>query len=280
MLANIQVVVNAAGPFSGTAPALMHACLRNRSHYLDLSNEACTFQLAWSLDSTARQAGVALVPGAGFGTVAAEDLAAHVLERINGTDSLTIVRTSRGGATSPGVTATTLELLARRGGGVRDGEWQELGRKTAVFELPGGRRAAVPVALGDAFAVAQATGVANVASYAATRMHPQLARWAIPAARAALTAIKPWGGMLRCRPTAEPGLAGGGTLLWMRAANLSGGTATSILEAGNGTEITAVIALQCLQKLLRHPPQGVFTAGQLLSRPGPLSIPGMQITDL
>lgn len=99
----------------------MSACLRNRCHYLGLSNEANTFIDAWSLEAAAGKAGATIVPGAGLGTVAAECLAAHVVERIDEPFTLSIVRTSSHEARTPGAKVTMFELLVRPGAGVKDG---------------------------------------------------------------------------------------------------------------------------------------------------------------
>jgi short subunit dehydrogenase-like uncharacterized protein len=280
MLAGVRTVVNTAGPFAHTAAGLMRACIRNGCHYLDLSNEGCTFQDAWSLDSEARRAGVAIVPGTGFGTAATEALAAHVLGRIPGPDTFSVVRSSSGGARTPGINRTKLDLLARRGAGIRDGKWTDLGYKMENFELPEGRCAAIPLATGDACAIARATGVRNVTAYAAIHMNPLLARAAVPAARRLISAVAARGGWpLHSRGKASLA-ANDRTQLWMQASNHRGGTATSMLQGGSGSELAARIALQGVQELARPATSGVFTAGQLIGTRNILTLPGIRITDL
>ncbi|UVJ40020.1 saccharopine dehydrogenase NADP-binding domain-containing protein [Arthrobacter sp. CJ23] len=44
LLQGVRVLVNTAGPFHRTAPALARACLRSGCHYLDVSNELTTFR--------------------------------------------------------------------------------------------------------------------------------------------------------------------------------------------------------------------------------------------
>ncbi len=280
MLADVRILINTAGPFTHTAAALMRACIRNHCHYLDLSNEAATFQDAWNLSVLARQAGVSLVPGAGFGTAAAEALAAHVIDGIHDPDTLTIVRTSNKGARTPAVSRTTQQVLAQPGAGTKDGKWQALGHGTTSFDLPGGRRTGILVGLGDAFAIAESTGIRHVKAYATTGMSPFLARIIIPIA-CQLAKRQTAGPQRPNHRKDKPGPEGaGGTQLWIQATTPDGETATSHLQAQSGSELAARIALQAIQQLHSHAIPGVHTAGRLIGTQKVLALPGIQITDL
>jgi len=280
MLVGVQTVVNTAGPFTYTAPALMRACLRNGCNYLDLSNEAATFLDAWTLRQAAEKAGMAVVPGAGFGTAAAECLAAHVSARIHDPITLNIVRTSSHQAHTSGVKATMLELLITPGAGVRDGLWSARGFKTATFDLPEGRRTAIPIAVGDCFAAAKTTGIRNVTVYASTGVDPIVARIGIPI-------IRRLGGLgapgLRRQP--HNGNAAGArgpepVHLWAQATDTHGGTATARIRGDNGGEATAQIALQAIRQIHISNPATVLTVGKLIGPKSILDLPGITITDL
>lgn len=65
-LADKKVLINAAGPFRFTAKQAMEACLKAGVHYLDISAELDTYQLAESLDEEASMAGIQLLSGAGL----------------------------------------------------------------------------------------------------------------------------------------------------------------------------------------------------------------------
>lgn len=280
MLADVDILINTAGPFTHTAATLMRACIRNRCHYLDLSNEASTFQDARALDGAARQTGVGLVPGAGFGTAVTEALAAHVIARIHEPDNLTIVRTSEPGVKTPAVRMTTREVLARPGAGVRDGRWQILGNGITGFNLPDGRRTGILVGLGDAFAVAEATGIGQVSTYATTSMNSQLARIIIPLIRplfrmAPSTSRGPAG-----RPKGSEPVGTGGAQLWVQAINPRGETATSNLQAESGSALAARIAVKTAQQLQHRPSPGFRTSGQILGTRKVLALPGIRVTDL
>src|SRR5580693_6833774 len=65
-LEGIDVVAHCAGPFSATAAPMVQGCLDSATHYLDITGEIDVFEAILARDKDAREAGVALVPGAGF----------------------------------------------------------------------------------------------------------------------------------------------------------------------------------------------------------------------
>ena len=279
MLTDVKIVLNTAGPFVRTAAGLMRACIRNGCHYLDLSNEATTFEDAWSLDNNARQAGVTLVPGAGFGTAAAEALASHLLARIEEPDGLMIVRSSSGGIKTEGVSRTMWEILGQPNAGNKGSRRSARGRRIVGFDLPDGRRTAVPVALGDAFAVARTTGIEQVTAYSTTRMNLLLAQLTIPLIRR--LARTGWGGP---RSSPRKGRKPRGTdvectQIWIRATNPRGESVTSYLKGGSGSELAARIAVQAIEQLRNRPSPGVVTSGELVGTGNLRTLPGLQIAD-
>jgi short subunit dehydrogenase-like uncharacterized protein len=67
-LDGVDLVLNAAGPFLHTAAPLAQACLAAGVHYLDIGNELRVFGTLYALDRRARDAGVTIMPGVGFGS--------------------------------------------------------------------------------------------------------------------------------------------------------------------------------------------------------------------
>jgi len=62
-----EIVINCAGPFIDTAPAIIEAALRGRAHYLDIAAEQAAVQHVFeSFDNPARSAGVVVAPAVGF----------------------------------------------------------------------------------------------------------------------------------------------------------------------------------------------------------------------
>src|SRR5512133_703226 len=96
-------VLHCAGPFIRTAAPMAEACVDERVHYLDVTGEIPVFRALLAMGTTARNAGVMLLPGAGFDVVPTDCLAAHLVRRLPGAASLDLVlagldRPSRGTA--------------------------------------------------------------------------------------------------------------------------------------------------------------------------------------
>ena len=131
-LKDVKVLLNCAGPFSSTADALVAACLETGTHYVDITGEIAVFEHIAAQDAAARQAGVVLLPGAGFDVVPSDCLAAHLKRR---QPEMQRLRLSIAGLTqaSRGTARTALEALgkgtlARRGGEIVELETPQRGR--------------------------------------------------------------------------------------------------------------------------------------------------------
>jgi short subunit dehydrogenase-like uncharacterized protein len=127
-LAEVDLVLNAAGPFLRTAAPLAAACLAAGVHYLDIGNELQVFAALYDLDQRARQAGVAVIPG----------IAASVRENL-----------PYGGWT-------------RRTGRLHP---QPLGSGITTVTLPDGPCHVMPFPTGDLEAAFQATGAPDITAY-------------------------------------------------------------------------------------------------------------------
>src|SRR5262249_10535958 len=73
--ARARVVLNAAGPFSRTAEAVLAACLRVGAHYLDITGEAGVIERLAPHRSAARDRRLMIMPAVGFSIVATDRLA-------------------------------------------------------------------------------------------------------------------------------------------------------------------------------------------------------------
>src|SRR5262245_5159622 len=119
-LAGVRAVLHCAGPFAHTYRAMAEACLRTKTHYLDVTGEIVVFEALAARDAEAKAAGVMLMPGVGFDVVPSDCLAVHLKQRLPNATHLalgfhTTGRTSRGTAT------TIVENLGKPGAVRRDG---------------------------------------------------------------------------------------------------------------------------------------------------------------
>lgn len=119
-LAEIDLLVNCAGPFHRTAPHLIAAAIDAGTHYLDISAELDSYRLAESLDTAARRAGVMLMPGGGGSTALLGSLVARVCEQVRHPARIAVALQvagpmSRGSAISAAENLSPHDLVRRHG---------------------------------------------------------------------------------------------------------------------------------------------------------------------
>jgi len=113
-LADIAVLINLAGPFAKTQDNIIKACLLTKTHYLDIAGEVPEMERAYQYHEQAKQAGISIIAGAGFG-VAPTDIAAKLAsEKISKPDTLIIAYATEGGA-SRGTLQTVLKDITKTG---------------------------------------------------------------------------------------------------------------------------------------------------------------------
>jgi short subunit dehydrogenase-like uncharacterized protein len=165
-LDDVDVVINAASPFALTAPALIEACLRTRTHYLDVTGELPVFRNAFGYDEAARQRGIMVMPGAGLGVVASDCLAMHVVSLVPNAKYLRIALL-RPNWLSRGTLRSALGLANSRVSIRRNGRLISLpvGRLQRAFDFGDGERESVAVSWADVFTAYHSTGIRNIEAY-------------------------------------------------------------------------------------------------------------------
>jgi short subunit dehydrogenase-like uncharacterized protein len=229
-LVDVELLLNAAGPFVHTATPLSEACLSVGVHYLDISNELQVFRSLYGLDDRARRAGVCIMPGVGFGVVATNCLARHVSEAVGGAEHLEVATRIASAQPGPGAAATMLENLPY-GGWVRRGGHlvtQELFTGITFLEFPDGACEAMPVPTGDLEAAFQATGASNVTAYAvsAPGRDPSAPELEVDGAQTQ----RSFG--------------------WARATSADGSSATALLLTGDSYAFTPAASIRAVEETL------------------------------
>jgi len=165
-LADVAVVLHAAGPFTATARPMMDACLRQRVHYLDLCGEWPVFLEAGARDAAATQAGIMLMPGVGLSIAASDCLLAHAVERWPDT-----VRLRLGVSRAEVITRGSIASAARLAGPEvfvrRDGALvgEPAGKLTHAFDFGDGLRETTAVSWADVVTGEFSTGVRDIEVY-------------------------------------------------------------------------------------------------------------------
>jgi short subunit dehydrogenase-like uncharacterized protein len=286
-LAGMGLVLHCAGPFSRTSKAMADACLRTRTHYLDLTGEVAVFEALAARDAEARAAGVMLLPGCGFDVVPSDCLALHLRHRLPGACRLALAyaglgRLSRGTATTA-IEGLGLGGLVRRGGVLTPvpSAW-----KTRRIDFGEGERAAITIPLGDLSTAWHSTGIPDIELYLA----------ASPGLRALAVAGRYLGPVLgsaavqrfltaRVRKGA-PGPTDderrrGRAFVWGEVEDAEGRRATSRLATPEGYSFTTRAALAVVARVLAgQAPAGFQTPAKAYGPDFVLGISGVARADL
>jgi short subunit dehydrogenase-like uncharacterized protein len=166
-LADIHIVVNAAGPFRQTASVMIDACIRTRTHYVDIAGEWPVFASALSRGRAAAAGGTMLMPGVGFSIVASDCLLAHATAQVSDATLLRVavsqpVVMSRGTLRSMSA-MTSRTVMVRRDGALRP---IPVGQLERSFDFGEGLRTSVAVSLPDVVTGQHTTGVGSIEAYA------------------------------------------------------------------------------------------------------------------
>jgi short subunit dehydrogenase-like uncharacterized protein len=265
VLSDIAVVLNCAGPFMRTAKPLMEAAIRSHTHYLDVAAELDSYYLAETLDSTARDAGVMLLPGSGGSVAMLGCVAGHAAQRVHNPQSVHIAlhvagSMSRGSAISANqnLTADCLQrldgqLVARDPDDRRD------------FDFACGPVSCSATTLPDLVTIWRATGIPHIETFV------YVTGDAFPLGD---LATLPEGPSVEQREANRYHAA-------VEVTGEDGAVARSVLDTVNGYTFTPMAAAEAARRVLlgeHHP--GFHTPAALFGTPFAETIADTQITDL
>ena len=167
VLEETPVVLHAAGPFQHTAKQMIESCLKTKTHYLDINGEIAVFEMAKRYDQPAKNAGIMIMPGAGFDVVPTDCLALFLKNGLPDAIQLKLAFATLGGGLSHGTATTMVEGLGE-GGAIRQngkivrkplghkGMWVDFGlKKIFVMTIP----------WGDVSTAFHTTGIPNIETY-------------------------------------------------------------------------------------------------------------------
>jgi short subunit dehydrogenase-like uncharacterized protein len=164
-ISEFACILHCAGPFFKTARQVMTACIDQRVHYLDITGEFTTYELAESLSSEAEKAGIMLLSGVGWDVVPSDCLALHTAKRVADPEWMRIGLhhfggVSRGSALSGGEIVRTGPRARRDGIVVSPPDQQP-----ALFDFGEGPELCVPLPMGDVITSWRSARVPNVDVY-------------------------------------------------------------------------------------------------------------------
>lgn len=163
---SITLLLNCAGPFSETSKPLIEACLKNRTHYLDITGEISVFEYAQKCEHKAREANILLCPGVGFDVIPTDCIANILKKSLPDASQLSLGFDSKS-PLSPGTAKTAIEGLAD-GGKVRiNGQLVDvpLAYKTRSINFGNGEKLAMTIPWGDISTAYFSTRIPNIEVY-------------------------------------------------------------------------------------------------------------------
>ncbi|KAF1941479.1 hypothetical protein EJ02DRAFT_455142 [Clathrospora elynae] len=167
-LTGIRVLLNCAGPFSGTVRPLVEACIQHGVHYLDNSAELESYRFVQERDEDAVRANVMLMPGSGASVAMLGCLVGRALEDLDSARSIDVAlhvagSMSRGSAISAAENITT-ECLQRL-----SGELAPLDASfTKNFDFDNGNSevSCFSITLPDLITIWKSNGIPNIRTFA------------------------------------------------------------------------------------------------------------------
>jgi short subunit dehydrogenase-like uncharacterized protein len=257
------VVIHAAGPFIHTVGPMADACLRNGTHYLDITGEIDVFAHCHGLDAKAKTAKVMLMPGTGFDVVPSDCLAAHLAARLPMATELRLAFYNTG-RSSRGTSLTVIESLGTGSRIRKEGKLVNvpLDHDIRAIDYDGTPRLSASIAWGDVYTAYLSTGIGNVKVYMA--MPEKMIRslrlnryfgWVIGSKWfKKLAADKVRSGPAGPTPAQRKATR---ALLWGQATAPDGTIVTSRLQTPEGYTLTARTAVAMAMQVLN----GNFKAG-------------------
>ncbi|MFC7156797.1 saccharopine dehydrogenase family protein [Halomarina halobia] len=253
-VADVDAVLNCAGPFSATAAPLVEACLAAGTDYLDIAGEIDVLEALAERDRDAERADVTLLPAVGFDVVPTDCLAAILESELPSATRLALGIDGLG-TYSPGTVKSIVEGLSRpgairEGGAVRTipAAW-----RTRRIDFGEGPKPAVTVPWGDVSTAYYATGIPNVEVYATV---PAFATGALRRAGtlAPVLGAKPVQGALKrladatiSGPTAEE-RARSVVRVWGEVEDDEGNRVTARLRTPDTYDLTAETAVEAARR--------------------------------
>lgn len=268
-IADVDLVVHAAGPFVHTWRPMVEACLAGGCDYVDITGEIEALEGVFSLSAAARSKGVVLLPGAGFDVVPTDCAATRVAARIDHPTRLDLAFVATG-RPSAGSLRGILEGLTRNGAIRQDGAIVPVPHGTIRRTIPftDRPREAVAIPWGDVSTAWYSTGIPDIRVF--TPIGPGQLRWMRAARRLFRNAAaRRWADGLLRRFGGAPGereLREGMGRIWAEVRNEHGETAAVELTVSNGYTFTADSVVETVRLL---------TASDRRDRPGGALTPSM-----
>ena len=256
-LSKAEVLIHCAGPFQHTSRKMVEACLKARTHYLDITGEYQVFEFLNEYDGRAKASSIMIMPGVGFDVVPSDCLALHLRNRLPGATHLQLAFAMSKGGLSRGTARTMIEGLGT-GSMIRQNGILtkiDLGSRTKLIDFGSFNMNTLCIPWGDISTAFKSTRVPNIEVYTGVPEQAirkaKLSRWISALLR--MRVVKNFLiRQLNKRPAgpSEQGLKEGRSFLWGRATDSTGMVVESRLETLNGYALTAITSVLIANKVV------------------------------
>ena len=281
-LAEVKLVLHAAGPYVYTAKQMIEACLQTGVHYIDINGDISVFETLKKYDAAAKEKNIMLMPGVGFDVVPTDCIALQLKNKMPDATHLKLAFASIGGGLSHG-TATTMAGKVGEGGAVRENGKiirKPLGQKGMWVNFGEKRLFVMTIPWGDISTAYTTTGIKNIEAY--TGMAPKVYRilkfqwafnWLLRTNFVRNIIIK----KIKARPAgpSDEQRQKSSSLVWGEVSNASGKTLSACISCFDGYTLTAHSSLLITQKILEgnfktgyQTPAGCYGEDLILEVPG------------
>ena len=250
-VARTRLVVNTVGPFARYAPSVLDACLDSGVSYVDIANERSAVRGALERDALARQRGVTVVTGAGFGPGGTESLVLGLVEELAEPTELVHVATVPANShVSQGVRDTIAALLPEGATTYEDGVLvrSPFGTGATTLTIGGRERLMLPGAAGDLEVARLVSDAPNVRAF-----------FADPSQRV-------------------PG--DGFSYAYAEVASTSGRRLAAQAQVGDAVAVGAAFAAEVARRVVVGAPPGAWTPGRLFGADLFAQVTGAVVTRL
>ena len=282
VLSRFPLVLNAAGPFRYTADQISDACLKTKTHYIDITGEIEVFEMLHQKDQSAKQAGIILLPGTGFDVVPTDCMALWLKHQLPSATKLQIAFASAGSGVSHGTAHTMIEGLGKGGAIRKNGKIisKPLGHKGMWVDFGSKKLFVMTIPWGDVSTDFYTTGIPDIETYTAVPLKvynalkfQNLFNWLLKTEMVKNLARKkvksgPAGPSSEKRKNAV-------SLIWGKAEDNNGVSVTGKMVTPDGYTLTAHSSLLIAKKILNNQletgfqtPAGMYGADLILEIPG------------
>ena len=285
---DFKVVLHCAGPFIYTAKVMAGACIKAKTHYLDITGEYQVFEGIFKLNDAAAQAGVMLMSGVGFDVVPTDCLALYLSEKLGNVDSLELALYMKGGKLSHGTAITIAENLGDATVIRRDGKLVKVPNAKLIrsVDIGGEEKQSVAISWGDISTAFRTTGIPNITVY---NILPQKLIDGMKLSNyfGFIMKLRPVKNFMinriKKRPAGpdEAQRTASSSIVWGEVRNKVGGLQRAMLTLPEGYTLTALTALKIVELVLeKDPPSGSKTPAQVFGKDFILQFPGVKRKDL